>query len=54
METLKNFWSEYRWGITCSFVTALLVSEQDHLITGAFFALASSVALFVFDKMYKS
>ena len=53
METLKKFWSEYRWGVTCSFLTALLVAEQDAILTAAFFALASSVALFIFDKMYK-
>ncbi len=54
METLKKFWGEYRWGVTCAFTTALLVAEQDRLLTAAFFALATSVALFVFDKMYKS
>jgi len=54
METLKKFWGEYRLGVTCAFTTALLAAEQDRLLTAAFFALATSVALFVFDKMYKS
>lgn len=54
METLKKFWGEYRWGVTCAFTTALLVAEQDRLLTAAFFTLATSVALFIFDKMYKS
>ena len=54
IESVKKFWGEYRWGTTCSFITALLVAEQDRLLTAGFFALFVSVGLFIFDKMYKS
>lgn len=54
MEKVKEFWSGFGQGVSVAFVVATLLAEQNHILTGLFFALFSGVSLFVGGKVYES
>lgn len=54
MEKVKQLWSDLGQGVSVAFVVATLMAEQNHVLTGLFFALASGVAMFILGKMYDS
>lgn len=51
MDKVKSFLAENGQGISVAFVVASLVAEQNRLITGLFFAVATGVALFIGRKL---
>jgi len=51
MEELKRQFCAFGQGVLCSGVTASLVAESDKLVTGAFFALFTWVALYIVTEI---
>jgi hypothetical protein len=51
MEELKRQWAAFGQGVVCSGITASLVAESDGLVTGAFFALFTWVALYIVTEI---